>query len=676
MRYEHDLPVTKRNPRASRRSARWGLAAAALATLGLLGLGAGCGEEDRNGGYIVPEGCNPLAADADCLLPYPSDVFLVPDSAMPGGVRVVIPEAAQPTTEEMGPVDFFTRFPADGFGILPQILAYFPVAVDDANLVFHTGDVSESLGDDSPTVLMEADTGIRVLHFAELDPRPTDDERRALIIRPMERLEHATRYIVAIRRLAQIGGAPVPPATGFARLRDGRAGKHPVLGQLVDHYEDNIFPALEAAGVNRGELQLAWDFTTATEEYQTRDLLRVRELTMTALEASPPAVTVDASGVTENYDVVFRRIKGQIQVPLFMESEDTGAYLHRGIDGQVEQNGSAWYRFSMIIPLSVGEASPIEPARTLQFGHGFFGGLDEFEGGYVRSFLNRTGMVGIGIDWAGMSTRDLADVITDIMTDTSETLRFTERVHQGMANQIAVTYALKTTLAELDQLHVDGALVYDPDAIYYYGISQGGILGGTYMALTPHVSRGVFSVGACSFPFMMMRSANFVQFLGLIEMVMPDFLDQQKFVALTPTIFERVDPITYAPFVILDPLPGSPTERFILSQIGIGDAQVPNVASHVEARALGLSHLLPAPRDIADLPASSGPLDSALVEFDFHLTGEIPGTYASPPLTSVAEESPVHEGVRRLAAAQDMIDHFFWPDGQIVNTCDGACDPE
>ncbi|MDY0001777.1 MAG: hypothetical protein RBU30_10810, partial [Polyangia bacterium] len=264
----------------------------------------------------------------------------------------------------------------------------------------------------------------------------------------------------------------------------------------------------------------------------------------------------------------------------------------------------------------------------------------------------------------------------DIMSNTSQTLRFTDREHQGMANQIAVTYALKTTLAELPELHVNGTLVYDPEEIYYYGISQGGILGGTYLALSPHLDRAAFSVGACSFPFMMMRSSNFVQFLGLIEMVLPDYLDQQKFVGLIPSVFERIDPITYAPWVLGGDLPGSPSERFLLMQIGIGDPQVPNIASHVHARAMGVTHLLPAPRTIQALPASEGPLDSGLVEFDFHLQGELPGTRAFPPTGEMTEDNPVHEGVRRSLAAMEMINRFFHPDGRIENTCEGPCDPE
>ena len=34
---------------------------------------------------VVPEGCNPISVGWDCLLPYPSDAFLVADPTTPTG---------------------------------------------------------------------------------------------------------------------------------------------------------------------------------------------------------------------------------------------------------------------------------------------------------------------------------------------------------------------------------------------------------------------------------------------------------------------------------------------------------------------------------------------------------------------------------------------------------------
>ena len=88
----------------------------------------------------------------------------------------------------------------------------------------------------------------------------------------------------------------------------------------------------------------------------------------------------------------------------------------------------------------------------------------------------------------------------------------------------------------------------------------------------------------------------------------------------------------------------------VLMQIGIGDAAVPNIASHLHARALGLTHLDPAPRAIAGLPSDPGPLPSGIVEFDFGID-PLPGIEALP----APEDNEVHEGVRRSPAAKEQL---------------------
>ena len=105
----------------------------------------------------------------------------------------------------------------------------------------------------------------------------------------------------------------------------------------------------------------------------------------------------------------------------------------------------------------------------------------------------------------------------------------------------------------------------------------------------------------------------------------------------------------------------------------MGDAQVPNVSTHVYARALGATLLEPAPRPVPGLTSSPGPLSGrSLLEFDFGIEEPLPGTYPDFP----AEPNEVHDGLRRQPASMDMINAFFHPDGQVTNLCDGVCDPE
>jgi hypothetical protein len=106
-------------------------------------------------------------------------------------------------------------------------------------------------------------------------------------------------------------------------------------------------------------------------------------------------------------------------------------------------------------------------------------------------------------------------------------------------------------------------------------------------------------------------------------------------------------------------------------QIGIGDPAVPNLASFLHARALGIAQAMPAPVSVFGLaPVADADAPSSLTVFDLHVdtTGYAEGKPISPNI--------VHEGVRVNPAALRQIGAFMRPGGVIVHACDGPCDPE
>src|SRR5262249_37936033 len=113
-------------------------------------------------------------------------------------------------------------------------------------------DIDRSLGKDSPTILIDADTGERVPHFAEIDRSFIDeeDEDRTFIIRPVVRLKDAPRYIVAIRNVVDGNGEVIPPPAVFKALRDGTESCEPSVGRRRALYAD-IFERLAKADVDK-----------------------------------------------------------------------------------------------------------------------------------------------------------------------------------------------------------------------------------------------------------------------------------------------------------------------------------------------------------------------------------------------------------------------------------------
>ena len=278
----------------------------------------------------VPEGCNPIAFEHDCLLPYPSDFYLVEDASMPSGKRVAIPEAARMKDKNEKSFDFTQTHPIDGFSHHQPILVHFKEGVSTEGVVFHTDEPEKSLTPDSKVILLDAATGKPVPVWAEVDKNTLEPSERAFILRPFARLENGKRYIVALQGLAPATEAPagplLAPPEGFKRIRDKQTASDPVLGPIASRYETDVFPALVAHGVDRTTLQLAWDFTTSSEEVNTRDLLTMRDDLIAKLEANPPAVSnvvVTETTPAENENI-WLRIEGTIKVPLYMEERRAG----------------------------------------------------------------------------------------------------------------------------------------------------------------------------------------------------------------------------------------------------------------------------------------------------------------------------------------------------------------
>jgi hypothetical protein len=276
----------------------------------------------------------------------------------------------------------------------------------------------------------------------------------------------------------------------------------------------------------------------------------------------------------------------------------------------------------------------------------------------------------VAADWWGMSESDRGVLLDKLVTDPEKTLLFTDRLHQGMANFLALAYHAQNSMLALPELSIGGEPAYDASAIYFYGISMGHILGGTYVALSPSIERAVLGVGGANFSLMMFRASPFSAFLALISLGNDDPLDQQKFSALVQPAFDRVDPLTYAPYVLTTPLPGAPAERRVLLHAGIADASVPNLATFFHARILGVP-LLEGTSSVRPLGLGTtpAPADSAFTIFDFGLE---PHVSATPPI----EGNDVHDTVRRLAASKAQVSAFLRPDGAIEQTCSGICDPE
>jgi len=618
----------------------------------------------------IVEGCNPIGARrsgaGDCLLPYPSDYFRVDSGA---GPRVQVNGPASLAFDGQ-PKDALAFHRPDGFSVGSPILAHLEGPVDDSAFVSWATEIERSLTADSPTALIDGDTGEPVLHFAELDPRASTPDRQALIIRPLVRLEAGHRYVVGIRELTNKDtGAAIPAPDGWMSLRDEGGAAHASLQALRDHYDAAVFPLLEATGTVRQKWSLGWDFTTRTDEDATGDLIAIRDDLLSRLADEPPLVEVIE--VLDDVDEhIARRVELTISVPLYLSSAEPGGTLN-GTALAPAAAGVAEVPVTVLVPRSVADRAPGDPpARVLHYGHGFFGSRREADG-LPAELADQYGFVVVATDWWGLSDADQGFVAGQVVTDPANVMVFTDRLHQAFANNLALDEAIIGPIALLSELEVNAEPAYDASAVYFYGISLGSILGATYVTLAPRIERAVLEVGGANFSLMLFRARPFLPLLALLQTQLDDALDQQKFGALAQSAFDRIDPMSYAPKMFASPLKGAPPERTLLLHTGVADSEVPNVASYFHARILGVPVLKEAATFIpAGLEQTSAPsASSALTLFDF---GFEPTLTAMPAL----EPTPVHEGLRRLEASKQQVSDFLRVGGVIDNPCRGTCDPE
>jgi hypothetical protein len=146
--------------------------------------------------------------------------------------------------------------------------------------------ITDSLKDAIKTVVLDAATGERVAHWCEFDHFTIEFEIPVYTLRLAGALGFGRRYIVAVRGLVNAESGTIDADSGFAALRDQTASTVRSIHDRRERFETETFTPLDSAGVSRDELQLAFDFTTASEEHVTgtvRDLQAAMAATMAEL---------------------------------------------------------------------------------------------------------------------------------------------------------------------------------------------------------------------------------------------------------------------------------------------------------------------------------------------------------------------------------------------------------
>lgn len=585
---------------------------------------------------VTDERCDGLDAAA-CLLPFPNDLFTVADPSTATGRRVNLSILSTPRNLAGVPVNPAEWNRNDGFS--PGSMALTHVPGLDLNATWasdldHIQDLSWYAQPDAPIVLLDADTGVRHPFWSELDSHATTDAERLLIIRPAVNLKEGHRYVVALRDLRDADGAVIPASPSFAAYRD--VGTGPGVSEARRPHLEQVFTELAEAGIGRGDLFLAWDFTVASERNLSERALRVRDDAFAQLGDHDLADGI-VSGAAPGYELTsvtdfaegdtMRRVEGTITVP---------NYLTPQVVASVEEPVAVpLSRFNtvgspdglpVVNPLqptvdvdflcNIPRGADVAPAHPTLYGHGLLGGRSEANGSSTAS-LRRLGFAPCAVDWWGMSFADLANVAV-ILADISQFPSLADRSQQGFLNFLYLGRALIHPAglgADPAFRGAGGQPLLAAGELFYDGNSQGGIMGGALVALAPDLTRAKLGVPAMNYSTLLNRSSDWepdegtlverlpgldptdptdtVAYADAYYATYPSVIDQQLGFALMQMLWDRAEANGYAHHLTDDPLPGTPPHQVML-QVAFADHQVTNVAAEVNARTIGARLHVPA----------------------------------------------------------------------------------
>ena len=622
---------------------------------------AACGDSASSG---IPDACNPLGGQA-CLLPWPSSTYEVADSSTATGYRLALPADGMPVNIDGIAIDPVLFKNWDGFSLVAPMLAQFPKGVSATGLPSWK-DPTQSLAASSPIVLVDMDTGERPPFFAEVDQNTTTVAKRDLIIRPLARLHPGAHYAVGIRNtVLDADGNPLEASPGFAALRDGKSFSHPRFADMKKGASD-LFAALATAGVTRDELVLAWDFHTASDEFLQSDLRKMTAAAIPAIGNAGANLTFTATAQPPIAGI-YKAYLGTFKSPDFLtDGENDDSIMRRDASGAPQMQGMRDANFAALVPQCV-TTQPL-PRPTIIFGHGIFGSAAGYlDNDFVQSIANTYCFVILAGDFIGLTDRQL-QLAPLAVNDMNRGNQITEKLGQSIIDFIALETITRGPMASSPEFSYNGKSVIDPQKTFYIGGSLGGIMGNTFMAYDPNITRGVLAVPGGAWSLLFERSAAWHALIGAAQGAYPDPAVYQINLALLGMGMEFYDPITTAAHVLKDPLPGVPAKQ-ILMWYSVGDCLVTNLSTELVARTMGIAMLAPSVKMAWGMTPTPAPLVSAINVFDEHPTPLPPDTNVPP-----ATDNGTHSGINRRPAALRLTQSFLLQD-TIVPGCQLAGSP-
>lgn len=721
----------------------FGLAALALSILAAFSLDSASADRGREI-YKAPAIATPNASRCDwldpsvCLQPWPNNFFTRPDKNTATKLRINLKRAsmavntgvtpgsggdffADPNTP-IDPVDYNRN---DGFSpgqaIVVHVKGMDNQAAFDSTGIVPITNIADYSRPSQPVVVINAKTGQRHPVFAELDQVATSNSDRQLIIRPTRNFDEGTRYVVALRNMKTASGKAIASPNAFRVYRDRIKTRNKVV-EARRAKMDSIIGVATKAGISRKSLYLAWDFTTASRRSLSERVLAMRDDAFSRLgdntmgdgqvQGSSPSFTVehiDIYSEAQNPRIV-RRVEGRItNIPCYLTNpadlvdkcSPGGRFAFASAkatmpDLSSPSTTSVPYRCE--IPRAAVAGGTLHVAKPSLYGHGLLGSLSQVSGTGISDLANEHDYMFCATNWQGFADEDATSVILPSLFDLSNLSKTFDRMQQGFVNAMILGRAMihpqgfsSDEAFQIDPADPENASpnpastqpVIDTSRLFYYGISQGGIMGGSLTAVSPDIERGALGVPGMNYSTLLQRSVDFDEYAETLYASYPNLRQRPQWMSMLQMLWDRGETNGYAHHITSNPLPNTPAKR-ILMQAAYGDHQVSNVTVEAEARTLGAVIRTPSVytgRHWASDPyalmtqwnGDSPHAGSALTYWDGGPLSISGGTAMAPlgnlpPRTTDGYGADPHGYPRRSVQARQQIADFF-DLGTVIDPC-------
>jgi len=504
--------------------------------------------------------CDPMDL-TECLLPFPSLHHAARDESTATGWRVNLQSRYLPPLRSGHDMDLRFLNALDGFSTMGPIMFYLDGLKEahEAGIGQLQGhpNMAKTLTPESVTLLLDVNASTLVAHSAEIDY--IDPINPLVLIFPAQPLRHNNHYAVAVVNATDAAGKVLLPSIFLTTLLSTGSGSNDDDDRF-GRFSESVFPSLQMAApwlsssggddTTVENLQLLFDFVTVSEKSQLGPVRKVRDATLEHVRSSSwgdwkdhvrvhGVIDGDCSDASD--DLMARTVHAELDSPWFLSGYGPG---YRGAfldDAAVETGipttiGAA--KFVVHIPCSVRAAAlglseqedASKPIRAImEFGHGLFGNRGEASDYFLQKMAHDEGYVIVAMDWRGMSSFDLFVVVKTLLSKPSLFQAVRDNLIQGYANKFALQHFSQNGMllfdwfqfqsSEASEKRTAPTLNGEPPVSFFYGISQGGILGAGYASLsgpTKLIQRAALGVPGTPFALIMTRSLDFAGYDALM----------------------------------------------------------------------------------------------------------------------------------------------------------------